>query len=347
MGSNSRIPEKLEKDSRKRLEKLASHWTESPGGFSLSSDLTLPDLRLLLEHFEPLQELLRQIAAPAQHTATTAEDKSSAAPQSATLQAMEQLQTQLQQAQAELRQVQTELRQAQAELQQTEVELQQAQAELHQAQTGLQQTRSEFNHLASQCQAAQHDLAASNAAGQKLQQDKEKLQQDNKTLKQTCKQLEKQWQQTQEQLSACQAMQKLVPPELALLRSEQDLAQRLDLSDLPSDDTQALIQTVAVLAQRENLERLWSALKDRCETENRSASAPERALLQAALAWHNHNWRTRPYRLMEVTPPSAYHFENHLRSRQTPTGETVAALDLPGIADSSGKPLCKTLVRTR
>lgn len=319
MGSNSRIPEKLEKDSRKRLEKLASHWTEPPGGFSLSSNLTLPDLRLLLEHFEPLQELLRHIAAPAQHTATTAEEKSSAASQSATLQAVEQLQTQLQQA---------------------EIELQQTHAELHQAQTGLQQTRSEFNHLASQCQTTQHDLAASNAAGQKLQQ-------DNKTLKQTCKQLEKQLQQAQEQLSACQARQKPVPPELALLRNEPDLAQRLDLSDLPSDDTQALIQTVAVLAQRENLERLWSALKDRCETENRSASAPERVLLQAALAWHNHNWRTRPYRLMEVTPPSAYHFENHLRSRQTPTGETVAALDLPGIADSNGKPLCKTLVRTR
>ncbi len=339
MGSNSRIPEKLDKDSRKRLEKLASHWTKSPGGLGLP-DLTLPDLRLLLEHFEPLQELLRHIAVPAQHTVPTAEDQSSAARQPVALQAMAQLQTQLQQAQTELDQFQTQLQQTQTQLQQAETELQHAQTELHQVQTKLQQAHSEFNHLTSQCQAAQHDLAASNAAGKKLQQ-------ENKALKQTCKQLEKQLQQAQEQLSACQAMQKPVPPELALLRSEPDLAQRLDLSDLPSDDTQALIQTVAVLAQRENLERLWSALKDRCETENRSARVPERALLQAALAWHNHNWRTRPYRLMEVTPPSVYHFENHLRSRQTPTGETVAALDLPGIADSSGKPLCKTLVRTR
>ena len=311
MADNNIARDSKGKDSRKRLEKLAAQWTEPPGESDLLN-LTLPDLRLLLEHFEPLQELLRHIAAPAQHTATTVEEKSSVAPQSVTLQAMEQLQTQLLQAQAELRQVQTE----------------------------RQQTRSEFNHLTSQCQAAQHDLAASNAAGQKLQQ-------DNKTLKQTCKQLEKQLQQAQEQLSAYQAMQKPVPPELALLRNDTDLAQRLDLSDLPSDDTQALIQTVAILAQLENLERLWSALKDRCESENRSASAPERALLQAALVWHNHNWRTRPYRLMEVTPPSAYQFENHLRSRQTPTGETVAALDLPGIADSSGKPVCKTLVRTR
>lgn len=332
MGSNSRAPEKLDKDSRKRLEKLASQWTESSSAFGLS-DLTLPDLRLLLEHFKPLQELLRQIAAPAQHTATTVEEKSCRAPHAATLQVEEQMQTQLQQAQAELQQYQIQLQQA-------EIERKQSQAELHQMHADLQQTRSEFNHLTSQCQAAQRDLAASNTAGQKLQQ-------ENKALKQTCKQLEKQFLQTQEQLSAFQAIQNQVRSELALLRNDPDLAQRLDLSDLPSDDTQALIQTVAVLAQRENLERLWSALKDRCETENRSASAPERALLQAALAWHNHNWRTRPYHLMEVTPPSAYHFENHLRSRQTPTGETVAALDLPGIADSSGKPLCKTLVRTR
>ena len=315
MGSNSRVSEELDKDSRKRLEKLASHWTKAPDGFGLSV-LTLPDLRLLLEHFAPLQELIRHIAAPAQATAPTADDQSYAAPPTATLQAIEQLQTQLQQ-----------------------------------SQTDLQQIRSEYSHLTSQCQAAQRDLLACNAAWnkllqekEKLQQEKEKLQQNNKTLKQDCKQLDKQLQQAQEQLSA---FQNQVTPELAVLRGDPDLAQRLDLSNLPSDDTQALIQAVAVLAQRENLERLWSALKDRCEAENRPASAPERALLETALVWHNHNWRTRPYRMMEVTPPSAYHFENHLRSRQTPTGETVATLDLPGIADGSGAPLCKVLVRTR
>lgn len=303
MANNSSVPDKLDNDSRKRWEKLESQWAKSPGELGLSN-LTLPDLRLLLEHFASLQELLRHIAAPAQHTIPTAEDKSSAAPQPATLQPMEQLQTQLQQARTE-----------------------------------LQQTKSEFNHLTSQCQAAQRDLAASNTAVQKLQQ-------DNKTLKQTRKQLERQLQQTQEQLSACQAIQMQIPLELALLRRDPDLAQRLDLPDLPSDDTQALIQTVAVLAQLDNLKRLWETLKDRCEAENRPASEPERALLEAALVWHNHNWRTRPYRLMEATPSSTYHFERHLRSRQTPTGETVAATDLPGIADNSGTPLCKALVRT-
>lgn len=303
MGNNSSIPETLDKDSRKRLEKLASHWTESPG-FGLSN-LTLPDLRLLLEHFEPLRELLRHIAAPTQHTALTAEEQSGAAPQPATLQTMGQLQAELQQA------------------------------------------HSECSHLKSQGQAAQHDLAACNATVKKLLQEEKKLQQNNKILKQDYKQLEKQLQQAQEQLSTCQSIQNHVPPELALLRSDPDMAQRLGLPDLPSNNTQALIQTVAILAQRDNLERLWSALKDRCEADKRPASAPEHALLETALAWHNHNWRTRPYRLIEAAPSSAYHFDNHLRSGHTPTGETVAELHLPGIADGSGKPLCKALVRTR
>jgi hypothetical protein len=56
---------------------------------------------------------------------------------------------------------------------------------------------------------------------------------------------------------------------------------------------------VAVLAQRDNLERL-PALKDRCEAENRPAHTAERALLAAALSWYNHNWRSKPYQLVRV-----------------------------------------------
>ncbi|MDP3230673.1 MAG: hypothetical protein Q8N13_22235 [Acidovorax sp.] len=194
-------------------------------------------------------------------------------------------------------------------------------------------------------QPVQRDLTA---ATQKLLQEKEKLSKANKTLKEEKKELEKQLQKAQKQLDACQATAPSnAVPALTLLRGDLDLAQRLGLPDLPSDDTQALIHVVAVLAQRENLERLWSALKDRCEAEQRPANLSERALLATALAWHNHNWRTRPYRLIEAAPSSAYHFESHLRSRHTQAGETVLDLHLPGIADGSGQPLCKALVRTR
>lgn len=65
-----------------------------------------------------------------------------------------------------------------------------------------------------------------------------------KTLKQDCKQLDKQLQQAQEQLSA---FQNQVTPELAVLRGDPDLAQRLDLSNLPSDDTQIEVKNYQML----------------------------------------------------------------------------------------------------
>lgn len=181
----------------------------------------------------------------------------------------------------------------------------------------------------------------------RLQRDKDKLAKSNKDLNTKNKALEGQLKQVQVELDAALANQSKVTPEVALLRRDADLAQRLGLRNLPNDDTQALIWVVAILAQRDNVERLWSALKDRCESENRPASASERGLLETALAWHNHNWTARPYRLIEAAPSSAFQFESHLRTRQASRGETVAALHLPGIADSSGTPVCKALVQTR
>jgi hypothetical protein len=121
----------------------------------------------------------------------------------------------------------------------------------------------------------------------------------------------------------------------------------MDLADLPADNTQALIQTVAVLAQFDNLKRLWEALKDRCEAGKRAVTDHEHTLLQAALAWHNHNWRSLPLRLIDVAAASRYDYETQLRSRHVTKGETVAAMYLPGIADGSGKTLCKALVQTK
>lgn len=282
----------LDKDSRKRLEKLADLWAEPPSSWLLEK-FTFADLRLVLEHFAPLHDLIRAI------TAVPAVDS----PGTVTLET-----TDLGAARNDLDRVQTELEDAQA-----------------------------------QCRALQTELAQGNATIEKLRQALVEQEQARKPL-------EKQLQQTQKDLSACRAeltRHSSAPAELALLREDVELAQRLGLTDLPADATQAMIQVVAVLSQRDNLQRLWDALKDRCEAQNRPAREPERALLIAVLGWHNHNWRTRPYRCIEAEPSAAYNFEHHQRSRHTPTGESVGELRLPGIADSSGKPLCKALLSTR
>lgn len=210
-----------------------------------------------------------------------------------------------------------------------------------------QRTLDQYSSLEQKCLAVECGLTECDATVRKLEQDKKELSKGNKNLKEKCEQLEKQLKQTAEQLIACQAAQISTAPEVIQLRGDLALAQLLGLSKLPNDDTQALIQIVAILAQRDNLELLWSALKDRCEADNRPASSSECALLETALKWHNYNWRTHPYRLIDAVPSCAYHFEDHLRSRKTSTGETVVALLLPGIQDGSGKPLCKALVLTR
>ncbi len=283
----------LDKDSRKRLEKLADQWAEPPSSCSLEK-LTFADLRLVLEHFAPLQDLIRAItAAPTVVFPTDA-----------------------------VAQETTDFGAAKIDIVRVQAELEDAQA---------------------QCRALQTELTQGNAAIEKQRQALGEQEQARKSL-------EKQLLQTQKDLGACRAeltRHSSAPAELALLREDVELAQRLGLTDLPADATQALIQVVAVLSQRDNLQRLWDALKDRCEAQNRPAREPERALLIAALAWHNHNWRTRPYQLIDTAPYAAYDFYQHLRSSHTPTGETVGELRLPGIADGSGKPLCKALLSTR
>ena len=293
----------LDKKSRERLEKLEPQWSASCDAMFLKG-LTLPDLKLLLEHFTPLQDLIRAlVATPAgaspsalAHETASLRDQASA-----------------------------------------------AQAAQDSAEAALASTQAELAQAHERCRAAERDLSQCTTKVQELVE-------QNRLQKQTVQQLEEQRQQLQNDLSAAQAQlarSGSAPAELALLRQDTALAQALGLEPLPGDDTQALIQTVAVLSQRDNLERLWNALKDRCEANKRPATAGEHALLQAALDWHNHNWRTRPYRLIEAPPASAYHFDHHQRSRHASTGETISAQHLPGIADGSGRLLCKALVHTQ
>lgn len=186
---------------------------------------------------------------------------------------------------------------------------------------------------------AQSDLKAFNKQVETLQKKEDDYKQDIKALKEKCKQL-------QAELAATQA-NSIAVPALDFLRSDPQLAQLIGLTDLSQDNTQALIQTVAVLAQIDNLKRLWEILKERCEHEKRAATNNECALLQASLDWNNHNWRSLPYRLIDTVPGSRYDYESQSRSRHITKGETVVAMLLSGIADGSGKVLCKALVQTK
>lgn len=291
----------LDKDSRKRLEKADAQWNKSCSIWG--EELTLADLRLLLEHFGPLQELIRSIAS------TPAGEASGTAARETTVR------------------------------HERFAETDPADSDGAEA---LARTRTELEQALGQCDSLTRDLTHCTAITQQLMQ-------NNEELKRIRTQLEIRLQQLQEELGACQAAQARsarAPVELGLLRSDVELAQQMGLAELPADDVAALAQTVAVLAQRDSLERLWSVFKERCEAQGRCVSEAEQALLSSALGWYNHNWRSRPYRFIDAAPGVAYDYQQHLRSRHTSSGETVSALHLPGIADGSGKPLCKALVST-
>ena len=312
------MEKKLEKNKAARLGKLIKEWETAEGqfdGITPFEKISVLDLILLLEYHTPLQTLIRRIlgvelqATPSiQHSAVGIEQATPLALPAPDTQALQKAQQALVSIQAEL---------AQAKQTQAEQEQQSAQ----------------------KLTKATADLNACNAETIKLRKKEDSYKQEIKALKDKCKQL-------QDELTIALSHTSATP-ELSFLRNDPQRAQSMGLDDLPADDTQALIQAVAVLAQLDNLKRLWEVLKDRCETEKRPASTDENALLQAALAWHNHNWRSLPYRLINPASASRYDYETQLRSRHVTKGETVATMHLPGIADGSGKALCKALVQTK
>lgn len=285
----------LSKDSRKQLEKLAKSWESSE---KLGISFGPADLRLLLEHYPPLRELIRSIIRTDSNTASTSSASTNHDQQPA---------------EASTR-IQAELDEAQQEL----------------------------SALRSHCKALEQEIAQYKASAAKLAQQSATQQQANQQLEGQLRQLLAELAASKEQL----AHTTHCPAVLTLLREDVRLAQQLGLAELPADNLQALIQVVAVLAQLDNLERLWNALKERCEAENRAVNSAERALLDQALGWYNHNWRSKPYRLIEVTAGAPYNYEQHSRSQHFPSGETISELRLPGFADGSGRPRCKALVIT-
>ena len=295
MGKKDKEDE-LDKDSRKRLEKLGDNWEEPVSTWGLEK-LTLADLRLLLEHHTPLQDLLRAIVT-------------SSADGSLVMVAKEP----------------TVLLESTAE----------EDTSSRSVDAGYARMQSELGEAQAHCGALQNDLEKCTAATQQLLQANGKL--------------EKQLRQAQKELASCRselARSCNAPEALVLLRRASELAQRLELADLPDDDTQALIRTVAVLSQMNNIERLWDTLKEACERESRPASAEETALLKTALDWHNHNWQKKPFALHRPGEGKHFDFSKEQRAAPFSGGETLSAVWLPGIVASNGAVQKKALVTTQ
>lgn len=280
----------LNKDVRKRLERLGEEWYKESSAYLLAN-LSAPDLRLLLENFRPLRELIRQIAATA----------SGQIPSAAARQAVD----------AACSQAESERDAASAE----NLALQEQFDACHQDQIELRKKLQSSQELQNQLEAENRRLTGELSAQQR------------------------------ELVKVRQHAG--LPPVLGLLRREPALAGRLGLANLPDDANQALIRTVAVLSQMGSIERLWETLKETCERESRPASTEETALLQTALDWHNHNWQKKPFALHCPGDGKPFDFSRELRAAESPSGDTLTSLWLPGIVSGNGSVQKKALVITR
>lgn len=321
-------------NSSRRLEELAKQWSqETPGLFD---KFTAADLQLMLQYFQPLQQLIQAIAQGQEASVVALTQQEPA--DSASSEDVETLQNKVHDLEEALNVSQEESNQLQQQAEKDKEELKQAVESIKSQTKHIETLQQKLSSLTTEHEKQQtqltEDIKKAHAQLQQAQSSLQQEQQKSNGLSQ--------------QLSAVQVQLREYQPsaELMFLRNTPELAQALGLS-LPESDQQAMIATVAVLAQKDNLERLWDNLKDRCESGKRAATSDEYNLLAAALAWYNNNWKTRPFQLLTTSASLSYDFEKQQKAKHQTDGETVSQVWLPGIADGAGKPVRKTLVLTQ
>ena len=287
---------------QKRLDELAKDWEAECEG--IFSGFSLSDLHLLLQHFAPLQQLIRQLAVSEDPVQTDVRQPVSTAYGDETLSLAQ-----------EAASVNPDQRDELAALLQQERDLR------TQLENKLSDATSHLSHSQQQCQRLEQTL-------QQLQQQQQQQQQRHHA-----------------ELDALR--QSGQSPVVTLLCQDVSLATDLGLDGMGADGSADLVRCVAVLSQLDTIRQLWDLLKARCEQQLRPASDGELALLGSALAWHNHNWRQKPYQLYLPALASGFDFNKAQRALGTPpSGESLRGVWLPGISDHAGRMQKKALVVT-
>ncbi|EQB2605051.1 hypothetical protein ACYHQC_004240 [Aeromonas salmonicida] len=283
---------------QKRLDELAKDWEAECKG--IFSGFSLSDLHLLLQHFAPLQQLIRQLAVSEDPVQTDVRQPVSTAYGDETLSLAQ-----------EAASVNPDQRDELAALLQQERDLR------TQLENKLSDATSHLSHSQQQCQRLEQTL-------QQLQQQQQRHHAELDVLRQSGQ-----------------------SPVVTLLCQDVSLATDLGLDGMGADGSADLVRCVAVLSQLDTIRQLWDLLKARCEQQLRPASDGELALLGSALAWHNHNWRQKPYQLYQPALASGFDFNKAQRALGTPpSGESLRGVWLPGISDHAGRMQKKALVVT-
>lgn len=307
----------LSTKQQKRLDELANDWDVGSNGLSLG--LHLSDLRLLLQHFAPLKQLIHQVAMDNENVVPTeikhiSTITSGVGEQHSSVASAEQEQDKVDKLTSQL-QLESGLRA------QIEMQLGDAVAQLSQLQKDNQQLKSVLQH--------ENTLRLEEQA--------------------KCRETESRLQQLQQHYQTeLDALQRSVQsPVTEMLYQDMALANALGLDDMGRDARIDFVRCVAVLSQFDTIKQLWDELKDRCEQQERAVTVNELMLLENALSWHNYNWQQKPYRLYRPTSGASFDFNRQQRAvGSSNSGELLCDIRLPGISDHGGRLQKKALVVT-
>lgn len=309
MGKKKKL--ELDEKASKRLAKLAEEWDKQDIGYGWLTSVSVADLRLLFEHFAPLRQIIRDIALDQGPAAQEA------APQS--LEAEESLEARLAAARAEAQTLRAEAaRLARA--------VEDAIRERDEARRQLVERDAERARLAKEAQAAQDETQRLHDKLRAAARENEALARELETVR-------------------CRPPLGKAGEVLAFLCRQEDLLKRLGLEGL-SGDAESLVRMVAVLAQKDNVLRLLEALGEAAQTRRAPLAENERELLEAAVGWLNHNWKTKPYRIVWPEAGAPFNYDAHKRASYTPSGERLAKALAPGLQNSQGGWECKPIVVT-
>lgn len=327
-----------DKDLSDRLQKIESEWAKEKCSI-FSESMRFYDLRIMLEHFPPLQQLIREIATDQLIPRNVERQAAVAVTETQAAQISEvdsRYSERIATLEKELAKFDQLLAEAEKNLAVEQGSLHTAQQQLTNSREQSQRDQQEIEQLTANLKLAEQSMLQTQAHNEQLELQLQEAITDTDKLSKQVNGLKTELKQSQVDL-----------PILEYLREESSLAQRLGLAELPTNTLHAVVKMVAVLSQRDSLERLWDVLKERCEANNRRLNNNEAVLFQSALEWYNHNWSTRPFQLLMPEIGAAYDFDKQLKSTHTQSGEIVVEVRLPGIADGAGKVICKPIVATR
>lgn len=209
-------------------------------------------------------------------------------------------------------------------------ELEQVQQRLQEAETDKQRAQEELRQLREQWEALEHEHERYRCDLEWAQSELQKVQQRNSELVV----------QTQNAVVLPEAVMQLVK----LLQAQPSLAHAW-LKELPTAEGELAVKVIAAVAVWQGIEALWDCLAHISKQQKQPVIQQQQQLLDAALALYQTLTGDTASALVSAELDARYDAAQYERCCGR-SGQTIAQQCLPGLRNSDGKLVRKSLVKT-